>query len=147
MKILVVDDSKLNRKFLVALLVKLEGIEACQIHEAGDGQEALDSVVSAYEQDDPFSVVLLDIKMPRMNGLNCLEGIRLYEQGLGLASGLKVIMVSALGDTGHVGSAFNIGCDHFLVKPIRLDHLKSAFQEHGLRFKSWVAFLKRSVAS
>ena len=145
MKILIVDDSRLNRVLLTGLLVKLDGIETSQITEACNGQQALDCVVSAYEREEPFSVVLLDIKMPVMDGLNCLEGIRLYEQGLGLASGLKVIMASALGDSKHVDSAFNAGCNHFLAKPINIDHLKSAFQQHGLHFQSWVAFLNRSA--
>ena len=63
-KVLVVDDEEALR-FLLASELEAEAFE---VQSAGDGDEAIDLVRNRSEQGDRFDVVLLDIKMPRVDG-------------------------------------------------------------------------------
>jgi CheY-like chemotaxis protein len=72
-RVLVVDDSPVNRKVLTAFL-KRAGIAS--IDQAGDGVEALATLNSAAKAGDPHDLVLSDFWMPNMNGLELVEKLR-----------------------------------------------------------------------
>ena len=103
MKILIADDHGIVRAGLRHVLEQEPGIEVCA--EACDGREALEQV----EQYAP-DIVILDITMPRLGGLETLERIRSQYKNT------KVILLSVHGDTPFIQSAVSLGADGYLLK-------------------------------
>ena len=130
MKFLVVDDDLINRKLLTALL---KPYGDCDI--ATNGREAVESVETSFEADNLYDVIFLDIMMPEMNGHESLQAIRKLEQdkGVALGRGSKVVMVTALGDSRNVLSAFSEGAEYYLVKPIQQKKLHELMDEMGFQ--------------
>ncbi len=115
MKALVVDDSAVMRKILIAALGKMGVSDVCQ---AGDGKEA---VVAAMTESPDF--ILMDWNMPVMSGLDALRAIR--------ASGSKtpVIMVTTEAERSRVIEAIKNGASNYIVKPFRPEALATKVQE------------------
>lgn len=113
MKILIVDDEPLARQRLRDLLSELEDMEVCG--EASNGREALESCETM--QPD---VVLMDIRMPVMDGLEAARHLSLCEQPP------AVIFVTAYDQ--HALAAFETHAAGYLVKPIRLARLQEVLQ-------------------
>ncbi|PCI28413.1 MAG: two-component system response regulator [SAR324 cluster bacterium] len=128
MKLLIVDDDLINRKLLTALL---KGYGHSDV--AVNGKEAVEFVQIALQEGQPYDVIFLDIMMPEMNGHEALQAIRRLEekQGIALGRGTKVIMVTALGDSRNVLSAFSEGCEYYLVKPVQQKKLFELLDEMG----------------
>ena len=107
-KIMVVDDDQgvlnLLKRFLTSL-----GYEAIL---ADNGKEALQRM------DEKPEIVILDIKMPGMNGFEVLEKIK--EQ----APSTEVIVITGLEDTGIGIECLERGAFEFMPKPLNFDHLK-----------------------
>ena len=76
---------------------------------ANDGQEA----VELLEGEDKFDLALLDLMMPRLNGLGVLKKVRDDER----LKGLPCIILTAGGDAKHERDALELGATHFLTKP------------------------------
>ncbi|MEO5877199.1 MAG: response regulator transcription factor [Streptosporangiaceae bacterium] len=106
--ILVVDDEPAVRESLVSSLI----FEGYQVSEASDGLEALEQVDKA----DP-DLVVLDVLMPRMDGLTACR--RLRTQG----DNLPVLMLTARDMVGDRVTGLDAGADDYLVKPFDLDEL------------------------
>ena len=123
--ILVVDDSAFVRKKCSNLLVKA----SYRVVEAEDGIEALAKYVH-YKPD----LVLLDISMPYMDGIDTLHTIRRIDPVA------KVVMVSAMGQRRVVVRAIQEGARDFVVKPFRggrvLDTVKKVL-DSGDSAPSW----------
>jgi len=101
MTVLVVDDEpKIRRQ--VRLVLEPEGFA---VLEAGDGQEAVGMLQAAHPD-----VVLLDVAMPRLNGMDACRRIRAL-------SDVPVVMVTAQGEEGMVKRAMDLGADDYLTKP------------------------------
>lgn len=103
-KLLVVDDSSTIRN-LVKVSFEQENFE---IFEAGDGMEAL-SKVAEVKPD----LLLLDVTMPKLDGMETLQILRESNS----TKGLPVILITALGDTDTVLQAKNLGISDYIVKP------------------------------
>lgn len=106
-RFLVVDDSIFARKNISKVVEALGGLI---VGEASNGKEAVDK----YFELKP-DLVLMDISMPEMEGIEALSIIR---QG---DSEAKVVIVSALGYDGLVKKSIALGAKHFIVKPIELE--------------------------
>ncbi|MDH3283330.1 MAG: sigma-54 dependent transcriptional regulator [Acidobacteriota bacterium] len=104
--VLVVDDEATNRQ---ALRLVLED-EGYRIVEAGDGDEGLDKV----RREEP-DLVLLDIRMPKVDGMTALQQIRK------LRIDLPVVMISGHGTIATAVEALRLGADDFLEKPLERD--------------------------
>lgn len=102
--VLVVDDAAFMRMRLKKVLTT----EGHEVVEAGNGLEA----VAAYEEHKP-DVVLMDITMPEMDGLEALREIR------SKFPDAKVIMCSALGQESTVIESIKSGAKDFIVKPFQ----------------------------
>lgn len=87
---------------------------------SGDGQAALSVLTDAPEVE----LILSDINMPRMDGLTLLRHLQ------ELDADLKVIMVSAYGDTSSVQTAMNLGALDFVTKPIEFDQLEVTIKKN-----------------
>ncbi|QSH42355.1 protein kinase [Lentisphaerota bacterium ZTH] len=109
-KILIADDCPVVRKCNSTIL-ELLGHE---IISCKDGQEALKGFMN--EAPD---LLLLDVNMPGMSGLEVCREIRRHPQGLSV----PIIMVSALEEESDIISGLNAGADDYLIKPVREGHL------------------------
>ena len=114
--VLVVDDEAGARRTLMRLLAR-EGYDTVG---AGDGNEALRTV-----QAKPPDVILLDLMMPGMDGLELLEALHAHPQW----KALPVVVLTALSDTHTVNRARQLGAKAYLVKATfsyaeMLDHVK-----------------------
>lgn len=95
--------------------------------EAGDGREALDTLVKN-DPREPFHVALVDWDMPRMNGLEFVQAVRRNAD----FSNLKLLMVTTQNSLECVTLALQAGADDFLMKPVTEDMLAEKLQILGL---------------
>lgn len=70
LNVLIVDDSPIMRR-MIKKTIGLSGLDIANIHEAGNGQEALDQL-----DKHPVNILFIDINMPVMDGLELLERVR-----------------------------------------------------------------------
>ena len=108
-KILIVDDAAFMRKVIREMLSKHGWTDLC---EAVDGLDA----VEKYEELHP-DLVLLDITMPGMDGLEALRAIRRLDENA------RVVMCTAMGQESMVLEAVQAGIQDFIVKPFKEERL------------------------
>src|SRR5271168_4704658 len=106
---LVVDDSVFARKNLARMIETFGGQLA---GEAGDGMTA----ITEYDRVNP-DIVLMDITMPQMEGIEAVE--RIVQEH----PGARVIMVSSVGYQDNILAALQKGARHFVQKPVKPDAL------------------------
>lgn len=120
-KILVVEDNE-DMQFVLSSLLEHEGFEAIV---TGDGEKALKAV----KKDAPH-LVLLDIKLPGMDGMQVLEEIRKIN------GNLNIIMLTAYGDIRNAVQAMKSGAHDYITKPFDNDELiltiRKALRMHHL---------------
>lgn len=104
-KILIVDDSEINRAFLVDIL---EG--QYDVVEAADGAEAISILL---EHRAEFSLLLLDIMMPKMDGFEVLDYISKYHWNETFA----VIMISGDDSPANIKRAYDLGAFDYISRP------------------------------
>ncbi|MCK9459089.1 MAG: response regulator [Proteobacteria bacterium] len=109
-KVLIVDDTETMRR---AEQMMLAG-EGYDIDVANDGIDALDKI--ALDRPD---LVLLDIMMPRMDGIECCRKIKTDDR----LKDVKVVMVTTKSEYERVKEAFAAGCDDYITKPIDKNEL------------------------
>jgi len=126
---LVVDDSPLNRD-LVTILLQSLGVGRIDI--AADGIEALEKVAA-----QPPDIILLDIMMPRMDGLEFLRRFRAQED----YADIPVLVTTALNESEDRARAFDSGASDFIAKPIDRRELMARVSVH-LRNSQMVQSLK-----
>lgn len=126
MKTLIVEDDFLARALLTTLLS-----EYGECHVAVNGKEALEAIECAFEEQSPYDLICLDIKMPVMDGQETLLELRKIEEErlTSLAEATKVIMVTAVDDSKDMMKAIRDGqCEAYLTKPLDkaklIDHIK-----------------------
>jgi len=126
--VLIVDDQPLQRAGFRLILDSQPDIEV--IGEAGDGAQALAQV-----RRTPTDVVLMDIRMPRVNGLVATERIRTDAQVTALGAPPRIVLVSALEIDEHLPAAANLGAYALLYKDaapeLLLDAIRGAAASTG----------------
>jgi DNA-binding response OmpR family regulator len=113
-RILIVDDEP-NVRLVFRTALESAGY---RLDEAGDGDEAL-----ARLEDDTFDLILLDLRMPRLDGMETLHKIR--EQG----RRVPVVIVTAHGSIPDAVAAMKLGAIDFLTKPLTPEALRRAVAE------------------
>lgn len=108
-KILLVDDAAFMRKMIRDTLSKSGFTD---LYEAVDGADA----VEKYSEINP-DLVIMDITMPNMDGLEALKAIRAKD------SNANVVMCSAMGQESMVMDAVRSGAKDFIVKPFKADRV------------------------
>jgi two-component system chemotaxis response regulator CheY len=113
--VLVVDDSATFRQLLCMSLTRLDGIAQGDITEAVDGQDALSKC-----RDSRFDLVLTDIRMPNMDGLEFVSKVR-TELG---QTELPIIIISTKGAEEDIEKGMSLGATGYLSKPIQMSRLR-----------------------
>lgn len=119
--ILVVDDSK-EIVYSISELLKYEGYNALG---AGDGMEALDML-----EKNKIDLILLDVMMPRMNGLSALMKLREKYR-------IPVIILSAKTEESDKVSGLVMGADDYVEKPYNPAELMARVKAHLRRYRAW----------
>lgn len=129
MRILIVEDDAVSRRFLLDILSEYG---ECDV--VADGLEALEAFMISLKDMKTYGLVCLDIMMPKVDGVAALKGMRDLEKKkkIPAENKTKVIITTALYDEEFVKKAFEIGCDWFLSKPISIEQLAEALKKLGL---------------
>lgn len=130
MRFLVVEDDFGSRRLLQTMV---RDLGPCDV--VVDGAEAIDAFRLAWEENDPYGVIFLDIMMPRMDGHEALQRIRELEQEMGIRDRdeVKVVMTTALEDPKNVIEAYyKGGAISYLVKPISREALQTELSKMGI---------------
>lgn len=112
--VLIVDDSAAIRKILQRVLVQAE-VPLGRVYEAGDGVEAL-----ARLKEVNVGLILSDINMPNMDGLQLLGALKAQEE----TKSVPVIMVTTEGGSTKVMEAVNLGAAGYVRKPFTAEQIK-----------------------
>ena len=113
-EILVVDDSAAIRKILQRVL-RQTGMAIGTVMEAGDGEEAL-----ARLQAHKVDLILTDINMPKMDGLQLLGRVKAAAGW----EGIPVVMITTEGGETKVAEAVRLGAAGYVRKPFTADQIK-----------------------
>ncbi len=111
---LIVDDSSVMRK-IVERSLRQAGIELEKVVEAGNGAEALAALAN-----EPVDLILCDINMPVMDGLEFVKQLHTVEN----AKGTPVVMITTEGSENHVVQALSAGARGYIRKPFTPDQVK-----------------------
>ena len=127
LKVLVVDDDQAQR---FSVRTALESTKRFSVEEAFDGVNALEKVKSLDNSKRIYDIIILDVDMPRMNGLNALRAIKEIDPGI------IVLMLTAHATVEVAVQAVKDGAYNFLSKPISGDDLVAlidkAIQAHRM---------------
>jgi len=117
-RVLVVDDNHINR------LIAREMISNCgaEVSEATSGEEALTAIRQASDQKKPYRIILLDMRMPGMNGLEVAQRVRDEH----LPTEPLILMLSSDDLKPQLSRLKELGLDAYLVKPITRKELFNA---------------------
>jgi len=114
LKVCLVDDEK---EFVATLGERLE-LRGFKIRIATDGEEALQMI-----EDDPPQVVVLDVLMPGLGGLEVLKKIKSSKPEI------AVILLTGQGSTKEGIEGMKLGAFDYLIKPLKIDDLIAKMQE------------------
>lgn len=128
MKSLIVEDEKFEREGMKFFLGDYTDADT-----AANGRAAVEMFTRALEAGFPYQLVLLDILMPVMNGLDALKQMRKLEQETGAAQKAVIIMVTASNSQKDMEEAIWQGdSNDYLVKPVIRADLVAMLRRHGL---------------
>ena len=114
LKILIADDDFSSRKIMKAFLEEYGTIDMTV-----DGEETLFAFKTALKEGEPYTLICLDIMMPKIDGQAVLKEIRKIEQEKGILGkkAVKVVMTTALDDPQNVMESFKSDATGYITKP------------------------------
>jgi CheY-like chemotaxis protein len=121
MKILIVDDDKINVQLIKAMLED----EFCQISTAMDGKVALNMLKTSVIENDPYSLVYLDKHMPELSGTEVVNELRKLEKK---EKAKPAFVVSISGDAMEEGQK-NKHFDMYVGKPFNKKGIKETLNQ------------------
>ena len=113
-RVLIVDDSSVMRK-IVERSLRQADIDLSEVFQAGNGAEAL-----ALLGKSQVDLILCDINMPVMDGLEFIKQLR----GIESAKGVPVVMITTEGSESHVVQAISCGARGYIRKPFTPEQVK-----------------------
>lgn len=119
-EILVVEDNSCDLELLLRVFKKKNILNP--LHVVVDGAEALDFVFcrNAYQGrsfDKLPRVIFLDLKLPKVNGLEVLEAIKADDR----TKSIPIVMITSSQEVKDVATAFALGVNSYIVKPVEFD--------------------------
>ena len=111
-RVLVAEDNRTNQKLVSALLDQ----RGHQVTMVGNGRLAVERAIS-----EPFDVILMDVQMPEMSGLEATAAIRAHEQGTGRH--VPIVALTARATAGDREQCLAAGMDGYVSKPLRAPEL------------------------
>jgi class 3 adenylate cyclase/DNA-binding response OmpR family regulator len=108
-RVLVVDDSRQMREFVVECVLKPNGFEA---DEAANGAEAIEKALPGH-----FDLMLLDLEMPKMTGFEVLDTLHTH------SSGLPVVLMTSHGSESIAVEVFRKGVRDYVIKPFTAEEM------------------------
>ncbi|BDQ39009.1 response regulator [Pseudodesulfovibrio nedwellii] len=128
MRALIVEDEFLSRKVLRSFLMTLFEVDIVV-----NGREAVEAFKISHAEKQPYDLILMDIMMPEVDGIEALQKIRSIETDRGYKPKVKVIMTTALDDPQTVIKTFYDGeASAYIVKPIAKERLYDELEKLGL---------------
>jgi CheY-like chemotaxis protein len=121
LRVLLAEDNPINALLARTLLTR----EGCMVSLAQDGEEAV-----AIAASGAYDLILLDIRMPRVDGLEAAERIR---AGAGPSSRAPIVALTADAGDEERARAFKVGMDDFLTKPIDANRLLAVAERFTVR--------------
>src|SRR6201987_1618727 len=118
LRVLLAEDNPVNQTLAMRILERL----GHNVQVVNDGREAL-----RRSQAEEFDLILMDVQMPEMDGLEATTAIRASESGTG--KHVSIIAMTAHAMKGDREKCLSAGMDGYLSKPIRIDELKQAMSE------------------
>jgi two-component system chemotaxis response regulator CheY len=119
-RVLIVDDSAVMRK-VVERALRQAGLELSDVVQAGDGAEALTKLRDLATTNSELSLILSDINMPGMNGLEFVE----QRKAEALALDAPVVMITTEGSEALVMRAIAAGAKGYICKPFTAEQIKA----------------------
>ena len=117
-RVLIAEDNVSNQKVILSMLKRL-GYSA---HAVSSGKEALQALAA-----EDYDVVLMDVRMPEMDGL---EATRIIRQNY--HSRIKIIAITAYALKGDKERCLEAGMDDYISKPVRMEELEKMLRKHQL---------------
>ena len=120
-RILVAEDNPVNQRLTLAMLAKA----GCAADLAGDGEQAVETVQRAAQAGAPYDLVLMDIQMPKLDGLGAAR--RLRDAGFDEEQ-LPIVALTANTFADDIQQCYDAGMQGHLAKPLRMRELVAALQ-------------------
>lgn len=130
-EVLLVEDNPRDAELTIRALKKHH--LANQLHHVEDGMEALDFLFGrgkyeGLEIDHPPKVVLLDLKLPKMNGLEVLRIIKTSER----TRSIPVVVVTSSAEDPDIRAAYELGVNSYVIKPVQFEVFIEAMSKMGI---------------
>lgn len=130
-EILIVEDTDQDLELALRALRKAK--LSNHIHIARDGQEALDFLFcegphSARRIENEPKVILLDLKLPKVDGLEVLQRIK----GDPRTMAIPVVVLTSSKEQNDVVESYNLGVNSYIVKPVNFEQFSEAVQKIGM---------------
>lgn len=129
--VLLVEDNPDDAELTIRALKK-QGL-VNEIHLVSDGEEALEFIFAKgkYEGRNTLKkikVILLDLKLPKVSGMEVLKEIKAHPE----TSNIPVVVVSSSKEDPDIKSAYALGANSYVVKPVDFNDFMKAIQDTGL---------------
>src|SRR5215472_17204502 len=118
LRVLLAEDNPVNQTLVIRILERL----GHKVQVVNNGKEALRQV-----QAVEFDLILMDVQMPEMDGLEATTAIRQAERGTG--KHIPIVAMTAHAMKGDREKCLSAGLDGYLSKPVRIDELKQVMSE------------------
>ena len=130
-EILLVEDNPQDLKMALRALQKAN--LANHIHVARDGEEALQFIFcegeySRRKMENPPKVILLDLKLPKVDGKEVLERIKSDRR----TKMIPIVVLTSSKEQSDVVESYNLGVNSYIVKPVNFEGFAAAVQELGM---------------
>lgn len=130
-EILLVEDSPEDLELALRALRKHN--LANHVHVARDGAEALDFIFcqGAYASrriEDPPKVILLDLKLPKVDGLEVLQALKADAR----TRAIPVVVLTSSNEQSDVVRSYDLGVNSYIVKPVKFEGFVTAMQQVGM---------------
>lgn len=119
-RVLVVDDSIVARQVLILTLRQLPEFLYAEIEEAGNGAVALRRMTTGR-----YDLVLCDIRMPLMDGLELVRRVRRDLKD----TATPIVLISTLGTAEDIQCGLDAGATEYILKPLSPHHIKAALRK------------------